>query len=446
VRRLLSAVLILGSSSLLTVVVGILGSKVFASLLGATGVGLVSLLSTALLMLSTAFGLGLSSSGVKIISGARENQPEKLSENRQVLIEGSRVLGLIAAIFVLVLHEWLANIMNFRHADRLLVWWLAPAVFASIAGGGEIALLNGFERLSAMARSTALGATVGGLISIAAVYFLKRDGLGIALCISPILTWLFAMLETRQIPFKAQKLDLAEFRLIFSPMLRLGAAIAAAWVLNTVSQFFVRYWLERNLNLEAAGLFQAAWNVSSTYLSVILGALSAEFFPRISGFSHDKNALSHSLNQQIWLVSLLALPVILVMIVLAPYLIALLYTKEFMPSVSVLRWQLVGDVLKIPGWVFGIALMARASRRRYFLAEVSWNLVYVVFMVLLCARLGLAASGIPYLLGYVVYFVATFWALRAEIDFKLETRAALILGLGLGLTTGLTVWLERLLG
>jgi enterobacterial common antigen flippase len=444
VHRILNAILVLGSSSLITVAVGIFGSKVFASVLGAQGVGLVSLLSTALLLLSTAFGLGLSSSGVKIISGIRVTQPEKLSDNRQVLIIGSRVLGLMAALVVLVFHESLANIMNLKGETRSLIWWLAPAVFASISGTGEIALLNGFERLSAMARATALGSTVGGLISIAAVYEFKSQGLGIGLCISPIMTWLFAMLETRQVPNKAQKPNLVTFAEIFSPMLRLGIAIAGAWMLNTMSQFFVRYWLERHLNLESAGYFQAAWNVSSTYLSVILGALSAEFFPRISGFAHDKKALSESLNQQIWLVSLLALPVIVIMIVVSPQLISVLYTPEFHPSTSVLRWQLVGDVLKIPGWVFGIALMARASKRRYFIAELSWNLIYVVAMVVLCTRFGLSASGLPYLLAYLVYFGATLFAIHLEIGFKLISRASILLALGLSLTTGLTLWLEGL--
>jgi enterobacterial common antigen flippase len=290
-----------------------------------------------------------------------------------------------------------------------------------------------------------LGSTIGGLISIAAVYEFKSQGLGIGLCISPIMTLLFAMLETRQIPNKAQKLNPVAFAGIFSPMLRLGIAIAGAWMLNTMSQFFVRYWLERHLNLESAGYFQAAWNVSSTYLSVILGALSAEFFPRISGFAHDKKALSESLNQQIWLVSLLALPVIVVMIVISPQLISLLYTPEFHPSTSVLRWQLVGDVLKIPGWVFGIALMARASKRRYFIAELSWNLIYVAAMVILCTRFGLIASGLPYLLAYVVYFWATLFAIQLDIGFKLKTRASILLAIGLSLTTGLTLWFEGLL-
>jgi hypothetical protein len=101
----------------------------------------------------------------------------------------------------------------------------------------------------------------------------------------------------------------------------------------------------------------------------------------------------------------------------------------------------VGDVLKIPGWVFGFALMALSAKKAYFICELLWNIAYFLGMVALVDWLGLQASGQPYLLAYMLYFFATWFAVRSRTQLKLEPLTLVLIGLATILSAGLTYWL-----
>jgi enterobacterial common antigen flippase len=441
-KKLLNALLLMGASSAVTIVVGIIGSHVIAQTIGEKGIGLVGLLSTALTMLALAFGLGLGSSGIAAIAAVRQNNPEALGNHKTALLWATRILGGVAGLLVLIFHQplvWILNLQNHAH----LVWWLAPAVFSAVALSGQVAWLNGFERLAAIARVNALGTSLGGLLGIGAVLHFGIDGLGAVIMLAPTCSWALASLESKSIATNQASWDWKRIWQTLLPMVKLGFAIAVAVSIGTVVQFGVRLWLERRLGLEATGFFQAAWNISHTYMGFILGALATEFFPRISAFAAQTEKLNAALNLQIRSVLLIATPVILLMICASPYLIALVYQPSFTPSVEILRWQLVGDVLKIPGWVFGFALMALSAKRAYFVCELLWNVVYFGSMVGLVSWLGLNASGQPYLLAYLVYFLATWFAIRHKTRLKLEPLTLGLIVLATILGVGLTWWLGQ---
>jgi enterobacterial common antigen flippase len=441
-KKLLNALLLMGASSAVTIVVGIIGSRVIAQTIGETGIGLVGLLSSALTMLALASGLGLGSSGISAVAAVRQSDPDALGSHKTALLWATRILGMVAGLLVLVFHQplvWVLNLQN--HAA--LVWWLAPAVLAAVALSGQVAWLNGFERLAAIARVNALGASLGGLLGIGAVLHFGIDGLGAVIMLGPTCSWVLAYFEAKRIRVNQASWDWKRIWQILLPMVKLGFAIAAAVSIGTVVQFGVRLWLERRLGLEATGFFQAAWNISHTYMGFILGALATEFFPRISAFAHQTQKLNAALNLQIRSVLLIATPVILLMIWASPYLIALVYEPSFRPSVEILRWQLVGDVLKIPGWVFGFALMALLAKNAYFFCELLWNVAYFGSMVGLVSWLGLNASGQPYLLAYLVYFFATWFAVRHKTRFNLEPLTLLLIALSTILGIGFTYWLEQ---
>jgi enterobacterial common antigen flippase len=311
--RLLKALLLLGSSSAVTIVIGIIGSRVIAQTIGEKGVGLVGLLSATLTMLALAFGLGLGSSGVSAVAAVRQSNPNALGNHKMALLWGTRALGVVAGLLVLIFHQplvWVLNLQN--HAN--LVWWLAPAVLFTVALAGQVAWLNGFERLAAIARVNAFGASLGGLLGIGAVLYFGVDALGVVLMFVPMCSWALAYLESKRIAIEATSWDWQHLWQTLSPMVQLGMAIAAAISIGTIVQFAVRLWLERRLGFEATGFFQAAWSISHTYMSFILGALATEFFPRISAFAQQTSKLNTALNLQIRSVLLIATPVILLVI------------------------------------------------------------------------------------------------------------------------------------
>jgi O-antigen/teichoic acid export membrane protein len=72
----------------------------------------------------------------------------------------------------------------------------------------------------------------------------------------------------------------------------------------------------------------------------------------------------------------------------------------------VLRWQMLGDVLKIASWPIGFLLMASGRGGRYVFMEALAMGIFVASTMMLLDRAGIAAAGVAYLLMYIVYFGA----------------------------------------
>ena len=57
------------------------------------------------------------------------------------------------------------------------------------------------------------------------------------------------------------------------------------------------------------------------------------------------------------------------MIGFAPLVLQILYSSEFVVAAELLRWQIMGDVLKIISWPLGYLLLARGRGKTYMAGE-----------------------------------------------------------------------------
>jgi enterobacterial common antigen flippase len=465
-NRVLRAALVMGASSLVTIGAGVARNKIAATLLGPEGIGTLGLLATGLLVISTAFGLGLGQSGVRQVAHATVQDTELefsdiLANTARALVLGTNALGVLAAVLILILHQPFARLVQYDSWTTLLALWLALGAWATIALAGRTALVNGLNRIRLLAQINAWGAVGGSAVGVVAVWVWRHDGLGVMIAAPPLVSWLVSVIATRQLvpraapiarenrvpnidPGQEHRLERGLLRDLWGPfvrMARLGVAISAGLLLSTATQFGVRVWLERTISLEAAGQFQAAWNIANVYLGFALGAIAAEYYPRVSAMSDQPEALNRAVAEELELIISLVLPIILLMTVLAPQITHLLYAPEFEPAVSVLRWQLTGDVAKVGVWTLGFLLLARESKRRFFFTELVWNIVYAVGVGLSVKYFGLTSSGWVYTIAYLVSLGVCLHFARLETGFRLDGSALrlMVMAFVLALLTTLLV-------
>ena len=98
-----------------------------------------------------------------------------------------------------------------------------------------------------------------------------------------------------------------------------------------------------------------------TYIGFVLGAMGTDYFPRLTEAINDQARARKLVNEQTEMALLLAGPVLLAMITLAPWVIHLLYAASFAPATEVLRWQVLGDILKVASWPMGFILLAMGA-------------------------------------------------------------------------------------
>lgn len=417
VGQILRASAIMGSSSAVSIVGGIIRAKVMAVLLGPTGIGLMGLLQSILTTAGTVSGMGLASSGVRQIAEAHaEGDPERLAYTRGALWYGALVLGFLGALALVVFRKHIATLALGETRYAADVAWLGIGVWASTVSGAQTAFLNGLRRLGDLARVNILGALVGMAVAVLAVWQWRETGVVIAVVSAPMATLAVSWWLTRRIPFAPVRVSWRPLTGPWGDLFRLGIVFMTTALMTVGAQFLVRLIITRTLGLAATGHFQAAWSISMLYLGFVLQAMGTDYYPRLTAVAKDRDAMNNAVNQQAEVALLLAGPVILGMLTLAPQVVGLLYSAAFGETVGVLRWQVLGDLFKVASWPMGFILLAQARSRTFFFTELAWNVVYVGLVWFGLNVWGLEATGIAFLLGYVFYF-CLIWAIVRRVSY-----------------------------
>ena len=210
-------------------------------------------------------------------------------------------------------------------------------------------------------------------------------------------------------------------------MAKLGAAFMLAGLATTVSLLLVRGFITQELGMEAAGQFAAAWGITMTYVGFLLGAMAADYYPRLTEVINDRSAATRLMNDQAQLGLAIGGPILLLLIGLAPWALELLYSAEFAPAAELLQWQMVGNVFKLASWPLAFSIVAAARSKTFFLMELSFNIVFLALIWLLLPVLGLQVAAIAFLLGYVVYFATVNILVHILQGFRWRSLSLLLL-------------------
>ncbi|MBF9153053.1 oligosaccharide flippase family protein [Novosphingobium jiangmenense] len=404
-RTILRSTSTTGLASLVNIVSGIAKAKILAVTLGPSGVGLFGLFQSLVQSCTTVASLGLDTAGTREIARcAAQERPGDVWLLRRWLLVMTTFLAMTSAAAVWVASRWIANVFAGERVSAAQIAWLAPAIALSVAAAAPTAILAGLREIAALARVQVLA----GLLSTVTVAIAALQAPSAALLAAILTAPLFSLVVARFLAGRAmQSLPKPESRsrndrvglgMILSGVQVVGASLAA-----TAGPLVVRSLIINDLGVDSAGTFQAAWAIGATYLSFVLTAMATDYFPRLTGAISDQKSASDIVSQQTEVALLLCGPILIGMLGIAPWLIEVLYAKSFGTAVVILRWQLLGDLLKLVSWPLGYVLLSAGEARKFLFAEVTAMGIYVVGTFLLLPVTGIAAPGIAYLMLYMLY-------------------------------------------
>lgn len=404
-RRILKATAIMGSSSIVTILAGIVKNKVLAILLGPSGIGLMGLLTNLQAMAGTVAVMGFGASGVKEVAAAHSRKDlEQVALVRQALLGGAVFFGSIVAAGLYMLRVQVAIFVLDDPSAGQTVAWIAIGVVALALAGVQVAFLNGLHRIGDLAKINITRAVLGLVVAVIAIWLLRENGIIIAVVSIPFINLAASYRYVKKIDLPQAYFSFKAIIAPFYKLLGMGAALMITALMATGTQMLVKVIITRNLGIEATGYFQASWSISMMYLGFVLSAMGTDYFPRLSGSIHDQEMANNMVNKQVEVALLLCSPVISAMIFFSPLVIKLLYSAEFVATVPVLQWQLVGDFFKIASWPLGFILLARGASRAFFCTELVWNMTYITGVIFGLNFFGLKAVGIAFLVAYVFFF------------------------------------------
>lgn len=395
--------------------------KVVALVLGPAGVGLIGTLGQVLGTLSTAFSLGLPTSGVRYVNATSD--PSAKCAARAAVRVGLWFAGTFGALLTFAGAGWLSRLV-FDSGDYTFHFrLLALGVLLSSLASSETVLLQSARKVAALSLVNVIAGVASLGVVLPLVLIWELDAMSVILLATPFATWLAGLVAVRLSRLGVQY---AQLRTAVTehlwPMLKLGAAVVASALIGGAVLVFVRSQITRDIGLEASGHFQAAWVISMTYIGFVLSAMTNDFYPRLSESAHDPSAFNKQVSDQIELTVLLGGPALLGTYVFAEAIVRLLYSSEFDPAVSTLRWQLLGDAIKLMAWPLGFILLSLGKSLAFLVGEILWNTTYLVVVMALMPRLGLDATGMAFLAAYLMYLLYLLMVARRLRRLRISAR------------------------
>jgi PST family polysaccharide transporter len=410
-RTILRSSSIIGGAQAVNVVINIAKIKILALLLGPLGVGLIGLYASIIQTGSTIAALGFGTVGTRQIAAANGNEdPAAVMRARRALFWGTLGLSLTGAAGVWLGRTPIAAAVFGDGARAGEVGWLALGVGLTVASGSQVALLTGLRRLGNLALLQVGAGFAGALLGVFAIWQWGDPGILAMVLVAPAASFVLGHLFVARLAKPAANTaGWREITVEIRAMAALGLAVMVSALATVAGQLIVRVIVQQQLGSDALGFFQAAWAISMTYLGFILVAMGTDYFPRLSAAMGSPEQAARLVNEQTEIGLLLCGPVLLAVLGLSPWVIAALYSPEFAPAVEVLRWQLLGDMLKVMSWPLGFVLLAAGAGKTFTLAETAAVAVFVAGTWAGLSVFGLAATGIAFLLMYAVYLPLVFW-------------------------------------
>jgi enterobacterial common antigen flippase len=428
--QILKSSALIGGSSLISIGLAMVRTKVLAVLLGKTGMGLFGLYSSVYELTRSCAGLGVNSSGVRQIAEAAGTQePETIARTVFTLRRVALFTGLFGALILIVFRTPISRLTFNDPSHSGAVALLGLAIFFAEVSAGQAALVQGLRRIADLARMNVLGAIYGTALSIPLIYFLREKGIVpslVAVAAMSILTsWWYARRVTVQKVFVSLRGIMREA----SALLKLGFVFMSSGLMAMGVAYLVRIMVVRQIDLAAAGLYQAAWSLGGLYFGFILQAMGADFYPRLTAVAKDNPECNRLVNEQAEVGLLLAVPGVLATLALAPLVMLIFYSQEFAPAVGILRWICLGMVLRVASWPMGFILVAKGEGKLFFVTELFGSLLQVALMWVGLTLWGLTGTGTAFFALYVFYTCGIYCVVRKVSGFRwsaVNARLALL--------------------
>jgi PST family polysaccharide transporter len=176
----------------------------------------------------------------------------------------------------------------------------------------------------------------------------------------------------------------------------------------------IRDHLVMNFGSQSAGYWEAMSRLSGAYLMLFTSILGVYYLPKYAGLRSGA-----ALRQEILNGYKIILPVVSIccfaIYLLRDFIIATLFTREFLPMRDLFFWYQIGDILKIGSWLLAFLMLGKTMLKSFMITEVVFTASYVLLTYLFTSRYGLIGTALSYAVNYLLYWLTLYLIMRNGI-------------------------------
>ena len=402
-----------------------------AVMLGPQGVGLLSMLRQ---IRQTALSFGTINGQTALVQGIASHKDDKdkvayISSVFWIVLLAGTTVSVLLVIFASQISD--AVLSSNDPKTITLVRWLALPIFLNVAASFLSGVLNGYRYIGRLAMAGVAGAFVMAMLSyptanfvynghlIAFIYMMTGSAIA---AISTSIYFLQKELNIISILSKSMThIKLWAVKYFFS----FSGTLLITGLASTGTLLIIRSMVIHSKGLTGAGIFDVAWTLSMMYVGLVTQSFGTYYMPTLSQIT-DNGERIVLMRKLFRLATLLMVPIIIAVIALKPLVIHLLYSVEFLPSLDIIRWMLIGDYLKVTSWVLAFPLLSYADMKTFLWTELLWNgfLLSGGYVALILWG-HLEGIGILFVLSYSTYLIFTYFYCKIRFKFSLTKKMTL---------------------
>lgn len=388
---------LIGAASVISVLFGLVRTKLAAVLLGPSGIGLIGLLQSIVASASTIYGCGTTNSGTRQVAQALQS-PQKLATLRAALFFGTLFLAALGGVSIWLFRD-LISLQILGNADYSAEFsWLAVAVALTIGTGSQTAVIRGMQRPRDVALIMIIGAAIGAALGVGFLLAFGANGIFLFVAAGPLASFIVGHWYVAKLPKPARHGHPMAVVHEWGTVFRLGLVLMVAGVGVVLGHLWLRTEVARGFGPVNLGYFQAVWMISATYLGFVLTALGNEYFPRVAANIHNQSTLVQMINHQTEIVLLIGVPILLATYLFSSVMLYLLFSSDFIPAKDLLRLFVIGDLIKLIAFPLRYVVMSSGKGWVFVVSELLPIGLIIATVMLLGDDIGLAAAGWGYLL------------------------------------------------
>lgn len=418
-RRIFKATSLFGGVQIYQILIQIVKSKFIAVLLGPVGVGIMGLYQSGLHLVQQLTNMGLAHSAVRDVSEANgTNDVQNIAKTLTVVRRLVWVTGLLGLIAVVCFSPLLskASFGNYDYSLPFII--LSITLLLDQLSAGQKVVLQGMRRLKDLAKCTTFGTTCGLIISVPLYYLLGIDGIIPTLILNSICSLILSWFYSKKI--KIEKVEITPKQTLESGkhMLVLGISMSLSGIFASIVSYVIRGFIQGQGGVEQVGLFQAGFVIMTTYVGMVMNAISTDYYPRLAAINKDNCKCCEVVSQQGEIATMILAPMLTCSLVFMPSVLKILYSDKFLAANAYISWACLGMMLKMVSWVISYLYLAKAESKLFIIIELIANSTYLIFSILGYKFIGLAGLGIAFALQYLVYFLIVYIIARRRYDFR----------------------------
>ena len=395
-----------GFVQVFNIAVKVVLNKIVAMILGAEGMGIIGIYNSAINLLKTGTGLGISQSAVRDISEANNN--DNRSEFSRIITLTNKIIIYTAGlgiIVTIVLSPFLSTAYFGDYSYTLAFIWISFVVGINVLSDGQLAILKGMRRMRAMAYASIYGSVIGLFAAVPFYYYFGRGGIIPSLIVTSLASLLLSNFYVRKINYHKISISLKETFTQAKPMVKMGVALMLVGFIGSTFDLIIAAFISRTGSIADVGLYNAGAAIITSYFGIVITAMSTDYYPRISAVHNDNIKLTEELNKQSETGLIMIFPLVVLFVFLSPLFIRILYSGEFYATNNYTDYAMIGTIITVVSNCMGMILLAKQAANIFVWSVLSQRIILLGVYLLLYHYFGLLGLGIAYIILGLVHLI-----------------------------------------